>query len=113
MQPISDVGEESMEIPIISHRLRFLIQLIRIKREVIIVIVRQEIGEDLFTNHLIGNDQLRISSISSPIGNHPEMVGQADEIVRIHDRLRWEMRLDLTCDEPLLHQTLDDKLFLY
>ena len=63
----------------------------------------QQIGVELFLHHHVGDGQFGFSFVHAADGEHPEIVEQAHEIIRIGDTGGREAVFQITGDKSLAH----------
>ena len=108
LQTVGHIGEKGLELPVVGHQLLLVPYLIFLIGELILVIGSQQVTEQLFPHHLIGDHEAGLPSAGSSEGDQSEVIEQADEVVLQANLLGREMGLDVTRDVSLLHQPQDD-----
>ena len=76
--------------------------------QVILLVGVEQVGVHLVTHHLIRDDELGLTIISSVYRHHAEIEQQAEEVVWVVDSLGREVLVERAYHESLGHQLLDD-----
>ena len=107
-QAVGNVAEVGLPISIVGKGTSQFALLIAAKVEVSFVVGAQQIGIELFANHLVGDGELGLSFIRAVDGEHAEIVEQAHKVIGIGDADGGEAVFQISGNVSLAYQSLDD-----
>ena len=108
LQAVGDILKVWLELPIVCQfALQFTLA-ISIIYQVVLLVGVEQVGVHLVTHHLIRDDELGLTIISSVYRHHAEIEQQAEEVVWVVDSLGREVLVERAYHESLGYQLLDD-----